>query len=697
MLGDLASWEALTDYDVVIGTPNCVSPAHEAVANPPTALFDLLVIDEAHHFPADTWSALAAANADAHVALFTATPFRRDRKSIGARTVFVYSLQQALADGILRPVSFIPVEVEPAGDIDAALAAAAAGRLRSPEHAEGGSRMIIRTDTVDHAKALVGVYAAAGVQAGLITGQSSPSAARRAISQLRDGSLDGLINVGVLGEGFDFPELKIGVYHRRHKSLPATLQFLGRIARISTNSAPAELLAVREEVQDETRELYASEASWAELLPGLVDAAVSEEHERREFLAGFDPLPSGPISLAAVKPRKHFQVFRVPADAWLSANVAAPVDVIGGRDVVYDAADGEGLTKVMITQQITRPEWIDSDALDAPHFDLFLALAFPDHGLLFVSAPDDRSAQALVSIVGLAGAEPVEPGWLDQMMSAQRLISYFSLGMRSVQPGGRRLATYRSMAGQSVGSAVQASESRLYASGHAIARITDPLAPRPDAARTTSLGVSHGRSTIFSPDYASLLDIRRWCHKLAELAASISDEPIGLPGLTLRSMRRIERFPEHPYAAVLDPHLLWQGLHLRQADGSFAQLDAIEVTAIRLEEDRLRIDLGLDGRLTWSGELDVHGYLEPLADDAPVYKTGATEPVGNLSDLLGDYPVTIFYGDASASRGRALPRAAKDYPDLDQATLGSWTSGRVVCPPRAISRVQVRSQCTTGR
>lgn len=677
VLADAASWEALTDYDVVIGTPNCLSPAFEAVADPPAGLFDLLVVDEAHHFPARTWSALAAANENAHVALFTATPFRRDQKNISARTVFVYPLRQALADGILRPVTFVPVEVEPGGDIDAALAVAAAGKLRSAEHVECGSRMIVRTDTVDHAKALVGVYATAGIRTELVTGRNSPVFVRRAISQLKDGVLDGLINVGVLGEGFDFPELKIGVYHRRHKSLPATLQFLGRISRISATSAPAELLAVREEVQDETRELYVSDASWAELLPGLVDAAVAEEHERREFLAGFGPLPSGPISLAAVKPRKHFQVFRVHADAWLSAKLAAPVDLIGGREVVYDAADGEGLSKVVITKQIMRPEWIDSAALDAPHFDLFLAFAFPDQGLLFVRAPDDRSAQAMVAIVGLAGAEQVPPEWLDQMMSAQRLISYFSLGMRSVQPGGRRLATYRSMAGQSVGTAVQASESRLYASGHAIARITDPLAPNPQAARTTSLGVSHGRSTIFSPDHASLLDLRRWCQRLAELAASVCDEPLGLPGLPLRSMRRLERFPEHPYAAVLDPHVLWQGLHLRQADGSVAELDALEVTAIREEEDRLRIDLDLGGRLLWSGELDVHGYLKPLTDDAAVYKTGAIEPVGSLTELLGDYPATIFYGDASASRGRALLRAATDYPDLDQATLRSWDLGQV--------------------
>lgn len=676
-LKDTGSWDALEDYDVIIGTPSCLSPAHRAVASPPPGMFDLMLVDEAHHFPADTWRALADANTDARVALFTATPFRRDRKALEARTVFVYSLRQALADEVLRPVTFHPVTVEPGNDIDVALATAAAERLRSDEHALNGSRLLIRTDTVDHAKALVGVYAHTGVRVGLVTNRSSAADVRRTLGQLRDGTLDGLVNVGVLGEGFDYPELKIGVYHRRHRSLPATLQFLGRISRVSTGNAPAELLAVRAEVQDETRELYASEASWAELLPGLADAAIAEERERREFLATFDSAPAEPISLAAVKPRKHFQVFRVPPGSWSDLDLVRSTEFIGGAEVVYDTTDADGLTKVVITQEIIRPEWIDSAALDALRSDLYVACAFPEQGLLFIHGPDDRRTLALAESVGLADPDLVEPEWLDQVMTAQRLSGYFSIGMRSVQPGGRRLATYRSMAGQSVGTAVQASESRLYASGHAIARVTDPLAVNAEAGRTTSLGVSHGRSTLFSPDHASLLDIRRWCQRLAELAATIRDTPAGLPGLTLHSFRRLETFPEHPYAAILDPYLIWHGLYVPLGNGRVAQLDALDVLASRVSDELLRIGLSLEDVQLWSGELDTRGNLTPLSDDRQVYTAGGTEPIGLLSELLTDYPLTIFYGNASASRGRALLQAATDYPDLDQTTLLEWKLGNV--------------------
>jgi len=42
-------WENLRDYDVVVSTPNCISPALTDVPDPPEDLFDLLLIDEAHH------------------------------------------------------------------------------------------------------------------------------------------------------------------------------------------------------------------------------------------------------------------------------------------------------------------------------------------------------------------------------------------------------------------------------------------------------------------------------------------------------------------------------------------------------------------------------------------------------------------------------------------------------------------------
>ncbi len=54
-------WENLREYDVVVSTPNCISPKYKDIVKPPGDLFDLLLIDEGHHMPAKTWSTILAA------------------------------------------------------------------------------------------------------------------------------------------------------------------------------------------------------------------------------------------------------------------------------------------------------------------------------------------------------------------------------------------------------------------------------------------------------------------------------------------------------------------------------------------------------------------------------------------------------------------------------------------------------------
>jgi len=88
-------WEDLRQYDVIVSTPNCTSPGHEAIPPPPADLFDVLIIDEAHHSPARTWAALLDSLRSTRRALFSATPFRRDRAEIRGRFVYNYPLSRA--------------------------------------------------------------------------------------------------------------------------------------------------------------------------------------------------------------------------------------------------------------------------------------------------------------------------------------------------------------------------------------------------------------------------------------------------------------------------------------------------------------------------------------------------------------------------------------------------------------------------
>jgi len=79
-----------------------------------------------------------------------------------------------------------------------------------------------------------------------------------------------------LGKGIDLPNLKIAALHDQYKSLPITLQFIGRITRSEANLGEAKFVA---NLGDETfipalQKLYIENADWNKVLPELSRYAV---------------------------------------------------------------------------------------------------------------------------------------------------------------------------------------------------------------------------------------------------------------------------------------------------------------------------------------------------------------------------------------------------------------------------------------
>jgi superfamily II DNA or RNA helicase len=118
-------WEQLRQFDVVVGTVQSISPAYENIPEPPADLFDLVLVDEAHHSPARTWQTILDHFAKAKKLLFTATPFRQDQREIKGRFIFSYDLRQAYQDGIFGQIAFEPVTPGDGESHDVAIAWAA--------------------------------------------------------------------------------------------------------------------------------------------------------------------------------------------------------------------------------------------------------------------------------------------------------------------------------------------------------------------------------------------------------------------------------------------------------------------------------------------------------------------------------------------------------------------------------------------
>ena len=93
------AWNGLRNFDVVVATPMSISPAIDDIPAPPDDIFDLILIDEAHHSPAATWNEIIEAFPEAKKILFTATPFRRDKKKLKENLYIIIQYQMPDKDG----------------------------------------------------------------------------------------------------------------------------------------------------------------------------------------------------------------------------------------------------------------------------------------------------------------------------------------------------------------------------------------------------------------------------------------------------------------------------------------------------------------------------------------------------------------------------------------------------------------------
>ncbi|APO70065.1 helicase/UvrB domain-containing protein (plasmid) [Rhizobium gallicum] len=103
---DEAGWRALDEADVVVGLPQTLSPAYKSVCPPPSGFFDLALIDEGHHAPAETWRKLIEDLGPIPKILFSATPYRLDRRRMPGPIIHTYSARAAYKDGVFGKIVY---------------------------------------------------------------------------------------------------------------------------------------------------------------------------------------------------------------------------------------------------------------------------------------------------------------------------------------------------------------------------------------------------------------------------------------------------------------------------------------------------------------------------------------------------------------------------------------------------------------
>lgn len=237
----------------------------------PDRFFDMVIIDEAHHSAADSWKKVLERFPDAKVVFMTATPFRSDRKEIDGELIYHYSFRSATLKGYIKRLkaSYVaPSQIrlgftdksgktytlddvlklkekdwfsrgvalaKPCNQhiVDSSLEKLEDLRKTGTQH-----QLIAVACSINHAKDIRAMYQERGYSAKVIHSDMDEKEKKEVMSDLKSGVLDCIIQVQMLGEGFDHPKLSVAAIFRPFRTLAPYIQFIGRIMRVIVQSDP---------------------------------------------------------------------------------------------------------------------------------------------------------------------------------------------------------------------------------------------------------------------------------------------------------------------------------------------------------------------------------------------------------------------------------------------------------------------------
>jgi DNA repair protein RadD len=221
---------------------------------------DLIIIDEAHHATAGSWLSSLNHWPDALRLGVTATPLRQDGRGLGAvfdQLVLGPSVAELISQGFISPAQIYapPVVADldrlrtRAGDYAVDQAASAMDRptvtgdaISHYRKLANHKRAIAFCCTTAHADAVATAFNSAGIRAATLLGTTHSTDRDDLIAAFDGGTVQVLVTVDVVSEGFDCPAAEAAILLRPTQSLGLYLQQIGRVLRPAPGKAAALIL-----------------------------------------------------------------------------------------------------------------------------------------------------------------------------------------------------------------------------------------------------------------------------------------------------------------------------------------------------------------------------------------------------------------------------------------------------------------------
>lgn len=236
----------------------------------PADYFRMILVDEGHHGVAETWQRLFDYFVGARVVSYTATPMRSDGRVVEGKRVYSFSYARSMLNGLISPITSISVKPDTleftAEGVHRRLTLEQVLEMRerdwfskgialSPECNEhivvasldqldevrkyGSPRQLIAVAcSVRHAEQVASLYRQHSLKTEVIHSNLPPERKAEIEAGLRSGMIEVIVQVNMLGEGYDLGTLSVAAVFRPYRSLTPYIQFIGRILRLAEPSNP---------------------------------------------------------------------------------------------------------------------------------------------------------------------------------------------------------------------------------------------------------------------------------------------------------------------------------------------------------------------------------------------------------------------------------------------------------------------------
>lgn len=349
-----------------------------------------LFIDEAHHVAAQTWNEIKELFKDKPIVQFTATPFRRDSKRIAGDIIYNYPLGRAQEDGYFKKINLIKLQIFDERKADEEIAKSAIAALNKDLKDKHDHLLMARCGDQTRAGEILEIYKrlAPDHNPELIIHGLPKTKTDKIYANLESRHTKIIVCVNMLGEGYDFPNLKIAALHDVHKSLAPTLQFVGRFTRTSKKVGDATVVINTGDppVNDEVEDLYSDDTiDWNTLLKEKSESTIQKEIELHDFINNFSGELSKHISLWNLRPAFSTLIFETTCKNWLPNKFT---DVMPPNYKYWHALNEKEKILVIVVSKEDSVKWGRYKDIKNHSYELCVIHWSEKHNALFIQCSD---------------------------------------------------------------------------------------------------------------------------------------------------------------------------------------------------------------------------------------------------------------------------------------------------------------------